>query len=106
MVNFYTSLDCFGQVLNGEFGVTDGTHDGTVFKHCCNLYQLTQQHFHDAIAELNAWIFLQRIQYKSTGILNLRNVRFDRSHRGWFGRRYQVLLFDRIEKKFSCGRSS
>jgi hypothetical protein len=76
--NFYSSMNCFSQVLKSEFGITDGVHDGTVLKKCCDLYQTTQQLFHDAITELNAWLWIQRNHHKNVGSLNLRNVKFDR----------------------------
>jgi hypothetical protein len=77
--NFYTTTDCFSQVLKSEFGVTDGIHDGDALQNCCDLFQTTQQLFHDAITELNAWIWIQRNNNRNVvGALNLRSVRFDR----------------------------
>lgn len=76
--NFYTSVDCFKRILQSEFGITDGYDDGTVLERCCDLFNLTQKLFHDAITELNAWICLQRNEYKDSDRLNLRGVRLDK----------------------------
>jgi hypothetical protein len=77
--NFYTTLNCFSQVLQSEFGITDGIHDGTALQNCCNLFQTTQRLFHEAVTELNTWIWLQRNDNKhAPGALNLRGVRLDR----------------------------
>jgi len=77
--NLYTTVDCFRRVLQSEFGITDGVHDGTALEKCCELFQKTHQSFHEAITELNAWIWLQRNNNINTAsALNLRGVKLDR----------------------------
>ncbi|MFZ0829228.1 MAG: DUF4435 domain-containing protein [Verrucomicrobiia bacterium] len=53
---FYTTLNCFEQILKSEFGITDGIGENNPLQNCCSLYQATQKLFHDAVTELNAWI--------------------------------------------------
>lgn len=55
--NFYTSLDCFQEILRCEFNLSDLDDD---FSKCSQLYQNRQQEFHDIAGILNAWVALQR----------------------------------------------
>ncbi len=77
--NFFTSLGCFRQILKSEFGITEGGFPSETLDRCSELFRETQRMFHDAMTELNAWIYIQRNSNKAgPSILNLRNVKFDR----------------------------
>lgn len=77
--NFYTSLSCFERIIKSEFGITDGVSEINPLQQCRSLYLSTQALFHDAVTELNSWIWIQRNENKGVpGSLNLRGVKFDR----------------------------
>jgi hypothetical protein len=55
--NFYTSSECFSNILKSEFKLTEIDED---FGRCISLYTRLQEEFHDAVELLNAWIACQR----------------------------------------------
>ncbi len=65
--NFYTSVQCFSEILKSEFKITelDENHMKCIFQ-----YTKIQEEFHDAVELLNVWIACQRE----------RNVRIDLSN--------------------------
>jgi Protein of unknown function (DUF4435) len=71
--NFYTSIQCFSEILKSEFKLTelDENH-----RKCISLYVKLQQEFHDAIELLNAWIACQRDRSTRIDLSNLTILDF------------------------------
>lgn len=57
--NFYTSEECFGKILNREFGINVIDND---YKKCISDFLERQREFHENIVFFNAWLFCQRIE--------------------------------------------
>ena len=55
--NFYTSCQCFADILKDEFKLLEGEED---FSKSIQLFKKLQAEFHDAISQLNAWIACQK----------------------------------------------
>ena len=55
--NFYTSVECFSEVLRSEFKLMDSDEN---FERCVSLYKKLQEEFHNAVELLNTWIACQR----------------------------------------------
>ena len=70
--NFYTSLNCFQEILRCEFDLSDLDPD---FIRCSQLYQDRQQEFHDIAGKLNAWVALQRVKKVE---MNLSDLKLDK----------------------------
>jgi len=55
--NFYTSVECFSEVLRSEFKLVESDEN---FERCVSLYIQLQEEFHNAVELLNTWIACQR----------------------------------------------
>ena len=55
--NFYTSVQCFSEVLRSEFKLMESDEN---FERCVSLYIELQEEFHNAVELLNTWIACQR----------------------------------------------
>lgn len=55
--NFYTSVQCFSEVLRSEFNLRESDEN---FERCVSLYIKLQEEFHNAVELLNTWIACQR----------------------------------------------
>jgi hypothetical protein len=55
--NFYTSVECFSEVLRSEFKLMESDEN---FERCVSLYIKLQEEFHTAVELLNTWIACQR----------------------------------------------
>ena len=55
--NFYSSVECFGKILNREFGINSIDAD---YKKCIDDYTNRQCEFHNYTEFFNAWLFCQR----------------------------------------------
>ena len=55
--NFYTSVQCFSEVLRTEFKLIESDEN---FEKCVSLYVRLQEEFHNSIELLNTWIACQR----------------------------------------------
>jgi hypothetical protein len=55
--NFYTSVQCFSEVLRSEFKLLESDEN---FERCVSLYIKLQEEFHNAVELLNTWIACQR----------------------------------------------
>ncbi|UNU26996.1 DUF4435 domain-containing protein [Microcoleus vaginatus] len=55
--NFYTSVQCFSEVLRSEFKLIESDEN---FERCVSLYIKLQEEFHNAVELLNTWIACQR----------------------------------------------
>jgi|NOAtaT_7_FD_contig_121_321142_length_2860_multi_2_in_0_out_0_3 hypothetical protein len=71
--NFYTSSECFSNILKSEFKLTEIDED---FGRCISLYTGLQEEFHDAVELLNAWIACQRQNSSKLNISNLSILKF------------------------------
>jgi hypothetical protein len=74
--NFYTSIQCFSEILKSEFKLTELDEN---YKRCISLYTNRQKEFHDAVELLNIWIACQRdkatrIDISSLSILDFVSV--------------------------------
>lgn len=54
--NFYTSVQCFSEVLRSEFKLIESDEN---FERCVSLYIKLQEEFHNAVELLNTWIACQ-----------------------------------------------
>lgn len=69
--NFYTSIECVKKILASKFKLFEL---GEEFEKCVELYENLQQQFHQAIADLNAWLAIQ----KRGGIrINWQQLKFE-----------------------------
>ncbi|MGD0401101.1 MAG: DUF4435 domain-containing protein [Syntrophobacteraceae bacterium] len=81
--NLYTSLDVVKRVFEAEFKISYASVEDTTIEDCLRLYSDIQTQFHAAIAELNAWLMIQRTYFTQSGrldgnrVLNLSNVGLD-----------------------------
>ena len=57
--NFYSSTECFGKIINREFGINCIDED---YKKCVCDYKKRQEEFHLDTEFLNVWLFGQRIE--------------------------------------------
>jgi hypothetical protein len=55
--NFYTSIQCFSEVLKIEFKLTELDEN---YEKCISLYAKLQEEFHNAVELLNAWVACHR----------------------------------------------
>lgn len=72
--NLYTSSTVFEKILNSEFNISDTEED---YKDALQIFINRQSEFHEAIAELNAWIFSYKKYMERTGEiikLQLKNL--------------------------------
>lgn len=74
--NFYTSIQCFSEILKNEFKLTELNEN---HQRCISLYTNLQNKFHDAVELLNAWIACQRdratrIDISSLSVLDFVSV--------------------------------
>jgi len=58
--NFYTTVDCFKDILKYEFKISEFGEDEKLFQQCLNFFEETQRRFHQVIIEFNAWIIAAR----------------------------------------------
>lgn len=58
--NFYTTIDCFKNILKIEFKIDEFGNDSVLFEKCLDFFKQTQQAFHTAIVEFNAWVKVAR----------------------------------------------
>lgn len=66
--NFYTSVQCFSEVLRTEFKLMESDEN---FERCVSLYIKLQEEFHNAVELLNTWIACQRDKSSELNISNL-----------------------------------
>ena len=71
--NFYTSVQCFSEILKSEFKLTEIDED---FEKCISLYTKLQEEFHNAVELLNAWVACQRDKSSKLNISDLSVLRF------------------------------
>jgi hypothetical protein len=71
--NFYTSSQCFSNVLRSEFKLTELDEN---FSRCLDLYTKLQAEFHDAVELLNGWIACQRDHRSQLNISGLGILEF------------------------------
>jgi Protein of unknown function (DUF4435) len=71
--NFYTSVQCFSEILKNEFKLTESDEN---FERCVSLYKKRQEEFHDAVDLLNAWIACNRDRSSQFNISYLSVLRF------------------------------
>ncbi|MBE9200859.1 MULTISPECIES: DUF4435 domain-containing protein [unclassified Nodularia (in: cyanobacteria)] len=75
--NFYTSVQCFSEILKSEFKLTELDEN---FERCISLYEKLQEEFHNAVELLNAWIACHRDKSSRLNISDLsllRLIQFD-----------------------------
>ncbi len=72
--NFYTSKECFGRIIQREFGINTIEND---YKKCLEDYKNLQTTFHDGITFLNAWLACQRKEEEihKKKLINLSNFK-------------------------------
>ncbi|BAZ17824.1 hypothetical protein NIES4071_97040 [Calothrix sp. NIES-4071] len=71
--NFYTSVDCFSEILKAEFKLTELDDN---FTRSISLYMKLQDEFHNAVESLNVWIACQRDNKSVLNISDLSVLRF------------------------------
>ncbi|MEH2091166.1 DUF4435 domain-containing protein [Nostoc sp.] len=71
--NFYTSVQCFSEILRSEFKLTESDEN---FQRCISLYTKLQEDFHNGVELLNAWIACQREQSSKLNISGLSVLEF------------------------------
>lgn len=71
--NFYTSVQCFSEILKNEFKLTEADEN---FERCISLYTKLQEEFHNAVELLNAWVACQRDKSSKLNISDLSVLRF------------------------------
>jgi Protein of unknown function (DUF4435) len=71
--NFYTSIQCFSEILKSEFKLTELNEN---YKKCISRYTDLQKEFHDAVELLNVWIACQRDKATRIDISNLSILDF------------------------------
>lgn len=67
--NFYTSVQCFSEILRNEFKLTESDEN---FERCISLYTKIQEEFHNAVELLNAWIACHRDKSSKLNISDIR----------------------------------
>ncbi len=73
--NFYTTLECFKNILKYEFKISEfSEEDKSLFQQCLNFFEETQSAFHEAMIEFNAWVRLVR---KNKIKVNINNYSID-----------------------------
>ena len=59
--NFYTTVECFRNILKYEFGINEFSEkDKSLFQQCLNFFENIQSAFHEAMIEFNACVRLVR----------------------------------------------
>ncbi|MEG3896704.1 MULTISPECIES: DUF4435 domain-containing protein [unclassified Microcoleus] len=71
--NFYTSVQCFSEVLRTEFKLMESDDN---FERCVSLYRKLQEEFHNAVELLNTWIACQRDKSSELNISDISVSRF------------------------------
>ena len=71
--NFYTSVQCFSEVLRTEFKLIESDEN---FEKCVSLYVRLQEEFHNAVELLNTWIACQRDKSSELNISDISVSRF------------------------------
>jgi len=71
--NFYTSVECFSEVLRTEFKLIESDEN---FERCVSLYIKLQEEFHNAVELLNTWIACQRDKSSELNISDISVSRF------------------------------
>jgi hypothetical protein len=71
--NFYTSVQCFSEILKNEFKLTESDEN---FERCISLYTKLQEEFHDAVELLNAWVACHRDKSSKLNISDMSVLRF------------------------------
>ncbi|MEG4321553.1 MULTISPECIES: DUF4435 domain-containing protein [unclassified Microcoleus] len=71
--NFYTSIQCFSEILKNEFKLTESDEN---FERCLALYTKLQEDFHNAVELLNTWIACQRERSNKLNISDISVLRF------------------------------
>lgn len=71
--NFYTSVQCFSEILKNEFKLTESDEN---FERCISLYTKLQEKFHDAVELLNAWVACHRDKSSKLNISDMSVLRF------------------------------
>jgi hypothetical protein len=71
--NFYTSVQCFSEVLRSEFKLMESDEN---FERCVSLYIKLQEEFHNAVELLNTWIACQRDKSSQLNISGISVSRF------------------------------
>jgi hypothetical protein len=71
--NFYTSVQCFSEVLRSEFNLRESDEN---FERCVALYIKLQEEFHNAVELLNTWIACQRAKSSQLNISDISVSRF------------------------------
>jgi hypothetical protein len=66
--NFYTSVQCFSEVLRSEFNLREPDEN---FERCVSLYIKLQEEFHNAVELLNTWIACQRAKSSPLNISDI-----------------------------------
>lgn len=70
--NFYTSIQCFSEILRHEFRLTESDEN---FERCISLYTKLQEEFHSAVELLNAWIACHRDKFNKVNVSELNILR-------------------------------
>jgi len=71
--NFYTSIECFSEILRNEFKLTESDEN---FEKCISLYTKLQEEFHNSVELLNAWIACHRDKSSKLNISDLSVLHF------------------------------
>jgi hypothetical protein len=71
--NFYTSAQCFSEILRNEFKLTESDEN---FERCISLYTKLQEEFHNSVELINAWIACHREKSSKLNISDLSVLRF------------------------------
>jgi len=71
--NFYTSVQCFSEILKNEFKLTELDEN---FEKSLSLYVRLQEEFHNAVELLNTWIACHRDKSSKLNITDLSIHRF------------------------------
>jgi len=71
--NFYTSVQCFSEILKNEFKLTESDEN---FGRCVSLYNKLQEEFHNVVELLNAWVACHRDKSSKLNISDLSVLRF------------------------------
>ncbi|MFQ4137432.1 DUF4435 domain-containing protein [Nodosilinea sp. PGN35] len=73
--NFYTSAQCFSEILRSEFKLTESDEN---FERCISLYTKLQGEFHNSVELINAWVACHREKSSQLNISDLSVSRFVR----------------------------
>jgi hypothetical protein len=71
--NFYTSVQCFSEILKNEFKLTESDEN---FERCIALYTKLQEEFHNAVELLNVWVACHRDKSSQLNISDITLLRF------------------------------